>query len=134
VLTPTIKCCKKDDFDPAKYIDRVRNVWYPEQETMGKHDDKKQPSVRSVTHFGDRPIRPSLLKLTQEVCVKSHGQPQLSLYPECGNNYTCCGSGGGKPCPYLPLCRRETPREWKQELHNFKQESPYDKPEEGDQS
>ncbi len=139
VATPTIKCCKKDDNDPAKYNLRVRNEWYSEQEKMAQHDPAKRPSVRSKVVFGDMPIRPSLMKLAQEVCVRSHGQPQLRLYPECGNNYTCCGVGGGKPCPYLLLCQRDHPQEWKQFIgkgKTFIQKSPYDNPtpEPGDQT
>lgn len=103
---PTIKCCKKDDYDLGNYIQRVRK-WYDEQTTQNPNDP---PFAVSSQPIQGNPLTDpeSLLKLQDHAKAASHDPMDFAWFYKTADD-TMCSSRLGS-CPYLDLCRTDRAR------------------------
>lgn len=94
IKTPTIKCCKTDDFDINKYAARVEQWYQNNADTM----------LRTTITMGPEQIKlhNRRIRLGMDGCVSL---PIIEEFPATGG--TAC-SQYNSTCPFLPLCTSDT--------------------------
>lgn len=105
IKTPTIRCCKTDDFDLTKYASRVEK-WYEDNPDETMLRTFIRPSQELVRYSGTR------LDNVRRACVSL---PVLDNFPATGGS-PC--QAYNTLCPYLGLCTSDTVR-WPKELERF---------------
>lgn len=103
---PTIKCCKKDDYDLGNYIQRVRK-WYDEQT---EKDPNNPPFAASIQPILGNPLdRPEAIRQLEEYDKACQMNPtHIHWFFRTADSSQCSGNFGD--CPYLALCRTDQTR------------------------
>lgn len=108
IRTPTIRCCKTDDFNLDRYAERVEK-WY--------EDNPQTTMIQTV-------IRPSaeLRRLSEPRLARGRDActalPVLENFPATGG--TAC-TAYNSVCPFMGLCTRDTAG-WPEELKRYDRE------------
>lgn len=112
IKTPTIKCCKTDDFDLTKYAKRVEK-WYEDQHT----DVMLRTFIRPSHELGKFSA-----KRLDNVATASISLPVVENFPATGGS--AC-QAYNTLCPYIGLCTRDTTG-WPQELERYDRDWRYE--------
>lgn len=112
IKTPTIRCCKTDNFDLTQYAERVEK-WYEENPnaTMLRTFIRPSPEITKLSR--------TRLDNAARACVSL---PVLESFPATGGS--AC-QAYNTLCPYLGLCTRDTagwPEELKRYDHDWRDE------------